>query len=146
MYRSRSDSAASSCSDDIEFDQGLADIDLYLACERADLDAVKEALRYSKAVDFVDLSSNKSCLMAAATRGHSEICLHLLKAGAEKDRNLGEGTALQQAHDNNHKETVKQLILAGCTVPFTLRIEYRTTIFARSIHLPPLIAIPGTGI
>lgn len=146
MYRLRSDSAASSCGDDIEFDQELADIDLYLACERSDLNAVIEALQYSKAVDFVDLASNKSCLMAAAAAGKTDICIRLIKHGADKDRNLGDGPAIQLAHDNEHKETVKALILEGCAVPFTLRTEYRATILARSPHLPPLIPIPGTSI
>lgn len=124
---------------DMHLDQTCNDLDLYNACEMLDLDHVKEALKHSKAVNFVDVSTNHTCLMAAAIRGHTEICLHLIKAGAAKDTNLGEGTALKLADAHGHTDTVKQLILAGCVVPFTLRDKYKTTMFARTAGVPTLL-------
>lgn len=90
---------------------------LYYACLRGDEDIVNSMLGADADIDYAKDNNHPTALFAAASAGHTDICIKLLDLGANVNATSDDfGTALYAAVEDHLNDTAKLLLKRGAKV------------------------------
>lgn len=114
------------------------------ACERGDIDFVREALEHNKSLANVKEKSNYTALMGAARKGHTDVAKLLIENGADVNAaNEYRTTPLMYAVGDldDYPDMVRLLLESGADVNFPDYSNYTALDLAQIGGLEKSIAI-----
>ena len=90
---------------------------IWTACEKGDLERVRQLIQYGQDVNRVDIFNETTPLIVAANSGHNQVVQELIRAGADVNGiNYIKRTALHRASCSGHSSVVKTLAEAGANL------------------------------